>query len=67
MTYLAVDENGTEWIYDCEVERIPLLDGSYWGPVNEVDYPNYVKLPNGTIEKLIGRKMYWKDEPIQII
>jgi len=62
VVWLAVDEDGTEAAFDTEFTcRLELPDGrgfwQTWG--SEID------LPKGTIEKLIGRKLTWEDEPVE--
>lgn len=60
MAWLAVDSDGTEIAFShrpkrTEIKYIPLYYYSMW-----------VVLPQGSIEKLIGRKLTWKDEPVEI-
>lgn len=55
MTYVAVNEDGQEYIYGDVPYR---KDG--WA-CYEV-----VALPKGTIKKLIGRELTWDDEPVEI-
>ena len=55
MPFLAVDEDGTESIFQLEV--------NYDGVECETDT---VYLPSGTIEKLIGRKLTWADDPVEL-
>lgn len=60
MTWLAVDENGDENIFDIE----PVRAWSKWDiPTNR---SWWIELPKGTIEKIIGRKLTWKDNPVEI-
>lgn len=59
MAYLAVDKNRTEWIGDSCPDRYE--DFGWW-----FFYGNHVELPKGSIAKLIGRKLTWKDEPVEI-
>ena len=60
MAWLAVDKNGDEYIYsykpyrDCCKGEIWLLDG------------DYVKLPKGSIKKLIGRDLTWDDDTVEL-
>lgn len=58
MAWLAVDKDGTEIIFQFHPKKtetcyIPLYSYSMW-----------LTLPKGSIEKLIGRKLTWKDEPV---
>lgn len=69
MAWLTVDKSSIECIFDNEPVRI---DGQW----DDVDYmvrgeTNYdsstgIILPKGTIKKLIGKDLTWKDEPVKI-
>ena len=60
MAWLAVDENGDENIFDIKPDRA----WSKWDiPTN---HSWWIELPKGTIEKIIGRKLTWKDNPVEI-
>ena len=37
-----------------------------YGSLKVIKYSTKIKLPNGSIEKLIGKKITWKDEPVKI-
>lgn len=56
--WLAVDKDGTETISDDYLVR----DGDIWGNIG--GYPYYIILPEGTIEKILGRKLTWEDEAV---
>lgn len=58
MAYLAVDKDGTEVIFSGEPQR------GYNNKWNN-RFSN-VELPNGFIEKLIGRKLTWEDDPVEL-
>ena len=60
MAWLAENKNGDEYIYDLEPER---YSDAF---VNNERYSDSVKLPQGSIEKLIGRPLTWDDEPVEI-
>jgi hypothetical protein len=65
MAYLAVDQHGTETIYDFE----PYRCGSIWVIHDYFDegQDGYgIELPKGTIEKIIGRTLSWEDEPYDL-
>ena len=67
MAYVAVNHSGEEYVYD----RKPVLYGWDWyipDYENSLDHePNgFVKLPQGTIEKLIGKVLTWEDDPVEI-
>lgn len=61
MAYICVDME-SEYIAD----NIPERTFFEWSPWEDV-YGNsctLIPLPKGTIKKLIGKEMTWKDEPI---
>lgn len=64
MAWVAVDKDCTETIYYLKPER----KTEYW--VAEENQPEYyrdaIELPQGSIKKLIGRKLTWKDEPVEL-
>lgn len=62
MAWVAVNENGTECIYSDIPERANLFD--LW--VLYDDDCDSIVIPQGSIEKLIGRKLTWEDEPIEL-
>lgn len=57
MAWLAVDKNGSEFIYD----EFPKRDEEVW----DTKF-SYIPLPQGSIKKLIGRDLIWEDEPVEI-
>jgi len=62
VVWLAVDEDGAECVFEC----IPVLvepEPLEW--VTSEIGSQYLLLPQGTIEKLIGRKLTWEDEPVE--
>ena len=76
MAFLAADYDGMEHVFDEEPQRIPFdekephLTG-IWKVHDNVIYYSIVEmygieLPRGSIEKLIGRKLTWEDEPVEI-
>ena len=54
MAKLAVDKNGKEWIFERDDSR------------NDGQHFNWIELPTGSIEKLIGKKLKVKDEPHEL-
>ena len=62
MVWVAVDENGFEYIFD--VLNRPYRYQGRW----KVKYTHetYIPLPKGSIKKLIGRELTWDDEPVEI-
>lgn len=60
MAWVAVDKDGTEWVFDSKPVRLAIqweIDG--WDSVA-------IELPPGSIERLIGRKLLWEDEPVEL-
>lgn len=60
MSFVAVDKDGSEWIY----EKGPIrrkTEECWWD--NRSDY---MLLPKGSIEKPIGRKLTWEDESVEL-
>ena len=67
MAYIAVDKDGTEVIFDVKpVRGTNNLKGNcdQWALNSATS--KYITLPLGSIEKLIGRKLTWDDEPVEI-
>lgn len=75
MAWLAVEVNGLEVIFEEKPERncqdmcwyrlieMPVYNDN--GP--EEDYYEYgIVLPKGTIKKLLGYELTWKDEPVKL-
>lgn len=58
MAYLAVDIDGSEWIFDTKPVRSGRWRGSWRGGY-------HILLKDGDIEKLTGTKLTWDDEPIK--
>jgi hypothetical protein len=61
MGWIAVDRDGTEHQFNSK----PIKGRTYFYPGIDVDR-TVVKLPDGTIEKLIDQKMSFDDEPVEI-
>lgn len=59
--WIAVDYSG-EFIADKEPFR-DMFNIGYYGFVPDA---NVIRLPKGTIRKLIGRDLVWEDEPIKL-
>ena len=59
MVWLAVDPDNREWVYDTK----PWRDYVCW--MNE-DYNHCIELPRGTIKKLIGRDLTWRDNAVEL-
>jgi hypothetical protein len=63
MPYLAVDEDGTEGIFNTCPDRV---NNDMWWYEEWSLHCSELDLPKGTIEKIIGRSLTWEDEPVQI-
>ena len=59
MAYVAVDEIGTEAIF----EEVPERFENYWIFTSD---SWFINLPKGLIAKLIGRELTWEDEPVEL-
>ena len=68
--WVAVDENGKECYFNTihppyreSFQRDPRYPKTFWATdsVEDMQVLHY-----GTIEKLIGRELYWEDEPVRI-
>jgi len=63
MAFVAVDEEENESIYTQEPIRAKYRDRiGYWSRQNGSE----IWLPKGTIEKIIGKKLTWEDEPVEL-
>lgn len=63
MAWLAVDGDDTEIIFAVKPKRSK--QGKIWQlPSKYSNYP-VIYLRKGTIEKIIGRKLTWEDEPVK--
>lgn len=60
MAFVCVNPSGEECIFD----EYPTWFLKFW--VTSGDEHNCVELPKGTIKKLIGRDMSWKDKPVEL-
>lgn len=64
--WLCVDKDGTELIFASK----PIRDvnrNSFWTmSTTKASVQDVVTLPKGSIKKLIGRQLTWKDEPYKI-
>ena len=71
--WLAVDSDGSEAIFDAKPIRnkeffidLDLKElAKVWVLEDIYDY-NDVAVPKGSIEKLIGYKLTWEDEPVEL-
>jgi len=58
--WLAVDKDGSEIICENHLQR----DDCFWALMSSDD--DYIYLPKGSIEKLLGYKLTWSDEPVMV-
>ena len=65
---ISESEQFLEYIFDEKPIRWIDLDGvmnwEEWSPSSEDSY--CIVLPKGTIEKLLGYKLTWKDDPVNL-
>lgn len=76
MAWVAVDRDGTENIFPNKPSRAAfrttyhtLYNPEYWSYEVCEDRVNFevgIELPKGSIRKLIGRDLSWKDEPVEL-
>lgn len=71
MAFVAVNKDGSEVLYDFLPIREPNFN-EFWMAQEKIDKGNYniipqeIGLPKGSIEKLIGKKLTWEDEPVEL-
>lgn len=58
MAWVAVDKDNTEYIYEDEPDRTEA--GCWWSCFGTV------RIPNGSIKKLIGRELSWEDNCVEL-
>lgn len=71
MAFVAVNKDNSEVLYDFKPVRERNFN-EFWvaqylireGTVNIK--PQEIEVPKGTIEKLIGKKLTWEDEPVEL-
>lgn len=62
MAWVAVDKDGAEAVFGLCPEK---CDGDdFWSL--RLEDGCYVNLPQGAIERLIGRPLTWDDEPVEL-
>lgn len=69
MSWIAVDKNGSEFIFKGKPYRAHTRNGEDLGCFvyfNDKDDGSGIKLPEGTIERLIMKKLTYEDEPINL-
>lgn len=68
MSWVAVEHGGDEIISEGKPKRsehLPVWVYEIYVDYEEIDTTIY--LPKGSIEKLIGRKLSWEDEPVELV
>lgn len=64
MAWLVVDGDGNEFIFEVKPKRSK--EGEIWQLPSRYSLRSLIYLKKGTIEKIIGKKITWEDEPIKI-
>ena len=64
-TWVAVDADGSEWIFTENPYRYEEPKRKRYGNWLVSD-GNYMELPKGSIKALIGRELTWNDEPVEL-
>ncbi len=59
MAFVAIDKDGAEAIYQDK----PMRKNNQW---TYLCGEETVYVPEGSIEKLIGKKLTWEDEPVEL-
>ena len=62
MAWVAVDRDGSERIYHFS----PYREADYWTCPMAMPLSRPIELPKGSIKKLIGRDLTWKDDPSEL-
>lgn len=63
--WIAVNKDGTECVCAIKPKR-DLFDEWEGIDPDDGDYRDCVAMPTGSIERLLGRKLNWADEPVEI-
>lgn len=63
MAFLTISNAGQEVIWYFKPVRDEFF--KQWISKERYPYDAFVELPKGSIEKLIGRKMSWEEEPFE--
>ena len=67
MAWLAVDRYEDEYIFECKPKKVGHRKCDDFDDLTHYTYDGVsIELPKGTIEKIIGRKLTWKDAPVEI-
>lgn len=72
MAWLACGFYNDELIFDCKPHRACVYASNdekieYWEGFRDGSFKDkQIELPNGSIKKLIGKDLTWKDEPVEL-
>jgi hypothetical protein len=61
MAWVAVNKDGSEYIFHDKPERLSVN----WQDLMYGLYTD-IRIPRGSIKKLIGRDLDWNDEPVEL-
>ena len=61
MAWVAVDKDGSEYIFHDKPKRLSVN----WQDLTYGIYTD-IRIPRGSIKKLIGKDLYWSDEPVEL-
>lgn len=73
MAWLVCGIYGEEFIFNSKPHRTCVCASNderieYWEGYREGSFTDKpIELPRGSIKKLIGKELTWKDEPVEII
>lgn len=64
--WVAVDKDGTEIV--CAIKPNRACYAPIWEGIDpdDGDYRDCIVMPAGSIERLLGRKLTWEDESVEI-
>lgn len=62
MAWVAVDSYNKEVIFLREPKRVH----GFWVDANEDSEDTQISIPKGSIKKLIGKDLTWKDNPVEL-
>lgn len=65
VVHVAVASDGSEWIFSSSIANKPVRGKSFWVRTNPA-IDSMTRLPYGAIERIIGRKISWSDDAVEI-
>lgn len=65
MAWVAVNADGKEFLSRKKPYRGGYGEHGYWSP-RYSSIGGCILIPKGSIKKLIGRELSWKDEPVEL-